>query len=138
MKYAHQLVGVFHVAHPSVPGSVFKAISETGQDEKDGDDWKGRVNAGDDICNDLADWSNNSDSNLAEAHVDFADHKRGKGVAGEGAEEHAGYYGVGDIVIFLNLTPFVRFILQVRHRDRAESLLRMEVKPSDRVSIKYV
>lgn len=122
MQDAHELVGILHVAYPRVPGSVFEAVSETSQDEKDGDDWERRVDAGDDICNDLAHWSNNCDSDLAEAHVDFADHKRREGVASEGAEEHAGNYGVVDLVIFLNLADFVSSFSRLDRGDKVDNL----------------
>lgn len=93
------------------------------------------MHAGDDICNDLADWSKNSNPNLAEAHVDFVNEECRESVAGEGAEKHAGHYGVVYAIVFLNLTPFVSTFFLLRQRVRAQSLLRMGVKPVDSESV---
>lgn len=93
------------------------------------------MHAGDNICNDLADWTNNSNPNLAEAHVDFVNEECREGVAGEGAEEHAGHYGVVYVIVFLNLAPFVSTFCWADQRNRAQSLLRMEVKPVDSESV---
>lgn len=95
------------------------------------------MNTGNDIRNDLAGWSNNGDSNLAEAHVDFAYHKRREGVAGEGAEEHAGHYGVVYVVVFLNLGAFVSSFCRLG-RGTGQRVLHMGVKPRLGVSIKYI
>lgn len=95
------------------------------------------MDAGDDIRNDLAGWSNNSDSNLAEAHVDFAYQKRREGVAGEGAEEHTGHYCVVYFVVFLNLAPFVSSFFR-SDKGVGQRVLHMGVKPRLGVSIKYI
>lgn len=71
MKKPQKLIGILHIPYPGIPSSVFKTIAESRKYEDDGEDGEGRVYACDYVCNDLARWRYDGDSELPEAHVDF-------------------------------------------------------------------
>jgi hypothetical protein len=62
MQETQQLIGILHVPNPSIPSSVFQSISKASQHEDDGEDRIWRMNASNDICNDLARGSDDRNS----------------------------------------------------------------------------
>jgi hypothetical protein len=88
MQETQALVSVLHISNPSIPCSILQSIAQSGQYENDGKDWVRRMGADNDICDDLACWSDNCDPQLSESHMDLLIQQGGCAVAYEGSYEH--------------------------------------------------
>lgn len=70
MQQAQHLVRIRHVADPGIPPRIRKPVAEPGEDETHHENGVRRVEAVDDVRDDVARWGDDGHAAPAEAQVD--------------------------------------------------------------------
>jgi hypothetical protein len=69
MKKAQYFIGVRHCTHPGIPSCIFQSISEASNCKYHNQDWVRWMYRNDNVCEQVADGSNESYTSLSESQV---------------------------------------------------------------------
>ena len=99
MQETEQFIRIGHIANPGIPGRVFKAIAEPGEDKRDDQHRIRRMDRVDDVGDEMAARGEDSDTALAEVVVDVVVEQGSEDVADQGGEEDEGDDGISEAVV---------------------------------------